>query len=364
MSTLITIDLGALMANYRHCARQLQPSTCAAVVKADAYGLGIGKIAPALRQAGCRQFFTATHREGIALRELLPGVDIYVFEGVTEDSTTAFIDHKLVPVLITPAHGALWARAARASGKPLPAIFHIDTGMTRLGFGEQEIMQFLESGDDLDWLDIRYLMTHFACAEDPGGGSPDEQLDRFNRLRQLLPAAPTSIGNSAGALLGDKYSGDMARVGIALFGGNPYPDGSPPFQPVLRWQSRILQLRKIRRERPIGYGASYTARPGTVIATVGTGYADGYPWALSNRGIAVIGGHRVPVVGRVSMDLITLDVTAVPADLVQPGSLVDLIGPDISLEEVAELAGTINYEILTQLGRRARREFKGGPAGK
>jgi alanine racemase len=363
MSTLITIDLDALEANYRFCLEQMQPASCAAVVKADAYGLGIRKIAPVLRHAGCRQFFTATHREGVTLRALLPDVEIYVFEGVTELSQAAFCDHDLVPVLISPAHSAFWARKARSLDRPLPAIIHLDTGMTRLGFGEHELNELLDQPEDLEWLDIRYIMTHFACADVPGASTTQEQLDRFNRLRQLLPPAPTSVGNSAGGLLGGDFSGDMARIGIALFGGNPYQDGIPPFNPVLRVQSRILQLRAISEGTTVGYGATYQAKSKTRIATVGTGYADGYPWSLGNHGIASIGGHRVPVIGRVSMDLITLDVTGIPDDLVQPGCMVDLIGPDISLEEVAERAGTINYEILTRLGQRARRKFLGGPKG-
>jgi len=334
VSTLITIDLDALEANYRFCREQMQPVSCAAVVKADAYGLGLREIAPVLRHAGCRQFFTATHREGVTL----------------------------VPVLISPAHSACWAQMARSLGRPLPAIIHIDTGMTRLGFGERELHELLERPEDLDWLDTRYIMTHFACADEPGEITTHEQLDRFNRLHQLLPPAPTSIGNSAGGLLGGDFSGDMARIGIALFGGNPYQGGMPPLKPVLRVQSRILQLREISEGTTVGYGATYRAKSKTRIATVGTGYADGYPWSLGNHGIASIGGHRVPVVGRVSMDLITLDVTGIPDELVQPGCMVDLIGPDISLEEVAERAGTINYEILTRLGQRARRKFLGGRA--
>ena len=361
MSTLITIDLDALAANYRFCQEQIQPASCAAVVKADAYGLGIRKIAPALRQAGCRQFFTATHREGVTLRALLPDVEIYIFEGVTERSRTACCEHDLVPVLITAADSALWAEKARALGRPLPAIIHIDTGMTRLGLGAAELHQLLEKSADLDWLDTRYVMTHFACADQSGASKTREQLDRFNRLRRLLPPAPTSVGNSAGGLLGGDFSGDMARVGIALFGGNPFQGGMPPLKPVLRVQSRILQLREITAGTTVGYGSTYTAKSNTRIATVGIGYADGYPWALGNRGMASLGGHRVPVVGRVSMDLITLDVTGVADELVQPGCMVELIGPDISLEEVAERAGTINYEILTRLGQRARRKYLGGP---
>jgi alanine racemase len=361
LSTLITVDLDALEANYRFCSDQLRPASCAAVVKADAYGLGLGKIAQALWHAGCTQFFTATHREGITLRGLLCEAEIYVFEGVTEYSLDAFCEHELIPVLISPAHSKLWAGQARTTGSPLPAILHIDTGMTRLGLGEPELNQLLEHRDDLDWLDMRYIMTHYACADDSEADKSRQQMELFNRLRKKLPAAPTSVGNSAGGLLGSDFSGDMARIGIALFGGNPYLGEMPSLKPVLRVQSRILQLREISQGTTVGYGATYTADKDMMIATVGTGYADGYPWSLGNRGVASIGGHRVPVVGRVSMDLITLDVTGIPPELVQPGEMVDLIGPDISLEEVAERAGTVNYEILTGLSQRARRNFLGGP---
>jgi alanine racemase len=361
VSTLITIDLDALTANYRYCRDRVAPARCAAVVKADAYGLGLARIAPALFSAGCRQYFTATHGEGVALRGVLPDADIYVFEGVTAQSADAFCQHGLVPVLIAPGQCADWAARARRGGRALPAVLDIDTGMTRLGFGRRELHQLLEHGADLDWLDIRYVMTHLACADERGSFRVDEQLRLFDELRRLLPPAPTSIGNSAGSLLGAASSGDMARLGIALFGGNPFLDARHAARPVLRIQSRILQLREITEPTPVGYGATWTAPPGSRIATVGTGYADGYPWSLSNRGIAAIGGHRVPVVGRVSMDLITLDVSGVPDERVQPGCLVDLIGPDVSLEEVAERAGTINYEILTRLSQRARRVFIGGP---
>ena len=361
MSTLVTIDLDALTANYRQCRERVAPADCAAVVKADGYGLGISRIARVLWHAGCRHFFTATHGEGMALRALLPEAMILVFEGVTPQSAEAFLRHDLVPVLIAPPQAAAWAARARERGAALPAASDIDTGMTRLGFGLPELERVRSQGDDLAWLDVRFVMTHLACADEPGAAAVAGQLERFARLRRLLPDAPTSIGNSAGALLGPDSCGDLARVGIALFGGDPYVDGRHTARPVLRIQGRILQLREIRKPTPVGYGATCTAAPGTRIATVGTGYADGYPWSLGNRGIAAIGGHRVPVIGRVSMDLITLDVTGLPEELVQPGCLVDLIGPDITLEEVARLAGTINYEILTRLGQRARRRFIGGP---
>jgi alanine racemase len=361
LSTLITIDLDALTTNYRYCRDRVAPAACAAVVKADAYGLGIARIAPTLYHAGCGQFFTATHREGIALRRLLPDAEIYVFEGVTESSVAAFRDHNLVPVLITPNQGIYWAEQARRAGTTLPAVIDIDTGMTRLGLGRPDLLELLDRCLGLEGLDVRYVMTHLACADDRDSPTVAEQLRRFDQLRRLLPDAPTSIGNSAGSLRGVASCGDLARVGIALYGGNPFLDDRHLGEPVLRIQSRILRLREITESTPVGYGATYTAAPGRRIATVGTGYADGYPWSLGNRGVAVVGGRRVPVVGRISMDLITLDVTGLPDELVQPGCLVDLIGPGITLEEVARRAGTINYEILTRLGQRAQRDFVGGP---
>ncbi len=361
MSTLITIDLDALTANYHHCRDAVAPAGCAAVVKADAYGLGIERIARTLHHAGCRHFFTATYREGIALRRLLAEPEIFVFEGVADHSADEILEHRLIPVLITPDQGASWAQQAKRAGRALPAVIDIDTGMTRLGMGAAELAELTAREGTLDWLELRYVMTHLACADDRGSASVGEQLRRFERLRRLLPDAPTSIGNSAGALLGPESCGDLARVGLALFGGDPFLDNGHPTAPVLRVQSRILQLREITEATPVGYGASFTAQPGTRIATVGTGYADGYPWSLGNRGIAVIEGWRVPVIGRVSMDLITLDVSGLPDEIVQPGRLVDLIGPGISLEEVASLAGTMNYEILTRLSQRARRHYLGGP---
>lgn len=361
MSTLLTIDLEALEDNYRFCSDRLRPASVAAVVKADAYGLGVKKIAPVLWHAGCRQFFTATHREGITLRGVLPDAEIYILEGVTDQSVAACYDHQLVPVLVSPDHSTLWAAQARHVGRSLPAIIHIDTGMTRLGFGERELHELLEQGDDLEWLETRYVMTHYACADEPGAEKTRDQLEHFKRLRKLLPPAPTSVGNSAGGLLGSEFSGDMARVGIALFGGSPYQDKMPDLKPVVRVQSRILQIREVDKGTTVGYGATFAARKTMRIATVGIGYADGYPWSLGNQGIASVAGYRVPVVGRVSMDMITLDVTEVPNELLQPGCMVDLIGPDVSLEEVAERAGTINYEILTRLSQRARRRFLNDP---
>lgn len=361
MSTILTIDLDALASNYRYCCEQVSPGTCAAVVKANGYGLGIQRVARALHHAGCRKFFTATHREGITLRSLLPEVDIYVLEGITSFNIDAFPEHRLVPVLINLQQAKDWAGLAGASGKSLPAIINIDTGMTRLGFSEQELRSLAADPALTGRIKLRYVMTHFACAEDTASAMPAQQLERFDRLRALLPDAPTSIGNSAGSLRGPELAGDLARVGIALFGGNPFGANGIPLRPVLRVQSRILQLREITQETTVGYGATFKAEPGMKIATVGIGYADGYPWSLGNRGIASIEGHRVPVVGRVSMDLITLDVSELPDEQVQPGQLVDLIGPDISLEEVARLAGTITWEILTGLGQRANRTFLGGP---
>jgi alanine racemase len=359
VSTVITIDLDALARNYGQCVEQATGGQVAAVVKADAYGLGLEPIARTLDKAGCRHFFTATHAEGVQLRQMLDHARVYILEGVTEESVAALLGHDLTPVLISLEQARLWASVARQTGRRLSANIDIDTGMTRLGLNPSDVPVLASEPGLLESLRIEYVMTHFACADEGENSMTQAQLERFNELRRHLPTAPTSIGNSAGTGLGPEFTGNLARVGIRLYGGDP-GDGQR-LEPVVRVQSRILQLRMLDEDRSVGYGATCRVPAGTRVATVGSGYADGYPWALANRGVAVLGGHRAPVIGRISMDLLTLDVTNIPESLCQPGALVDLVGPDIPLEEVAESAGTLNYEILTRLSSRARRRYLGGP---
>ena len=363
----LTIDLDAIAANYRLlCDRVGEAVTCAAVVKADAYGLGAARVAPALAAAGCRDFFVASADEGIALRDVLRGraieAAIYVFLGPNVDCSRDLIAHNVTPVLNDPHQIEVWSKAARGAGRPLDAIVHVDTGMSRLGLQPRDVARLAVAGGAFDGVSVRAVMSHLACADDADSPMNGEQLTRFAEARGLLPAAPASLANSAGILLGSQYHLDMVRPGIALYGGNPLMHNSNIFSQVINITSIIEQVRDIDTGQTVGYGATHRATGPTRIATVPVGYANGYFRSLSNHGAASVGGVRVPVVGRVSMDLITLDVTAVPPDDCQPGRPVELIGGAVSLDELAAAAGTIAYEILTGLGPRLQRTYLGESA--
>ena len=359
-SGVLTIDLGAITANYRLLQSHLSAAECAAVVKADAYGLGAAHVAPALARAGCRSFFVATFDEGAELRAILAaetGIDIYVLNGTPPGAAGAFRRHELVPILNDLGQFATWRGEAQVSGRQLPAIVHVDTGMNRLGLSEADVTRVAEDPRVLDGIEVRSVMSHLACAEEAEHPMNEEQLDRFNALRAILPAAAASLANSAGIFLGPRFHFDLVRPGIALYGANPCPGRDHPMAEVVRMQGKIVQVRDVDSPQSVGYGAAYrVARPGRV-ATVSVGYADGFSRALSDRGHGYIGGVRVPAIGRVSMDLSAFDVTEVPAAQCRPGALVDLIGGPMPIDEVASDADTVAYELLTRLSHRLERVY-------
>ena len=342
---IVEVDLAALRRNYAVLAAASAPGRAGAVVKADAYGLGVAPIARALHDAGCRHFFVATPAEGVELRGILTGPRIFVLDGLAGSSREAFLAAALTPVLNTRAELSAWGSAA-------PAAVHIDTGMNRLGLARADIEWLKRAQGEAPAIEVAWVLTHLACADMPDAAKNAEQLAEFDQLRSLWPAAKTSLGNSAGLLLGDGFRSDISRPGIALYGANPFVRAPSPVEPVVTVRGRILQIRAVEAGASIGYGATYTAGSAMRVAVVGIGYADGYHRSLSNCGIADVAGTRVPVVGRVSMDLVCLDVTAVPRERVTEGDWATMIGGAVSLEEVAALAGTINYELLTSLGRR------------
>lgn len=357
----MSIDLGAIVANWRLLCERAAPAECAAVVKADAYGLGVAEVARALAAAGCGTFFVATVDEAVALRALLGAEpSIVVLHGV---STRAEADElrrlDVLPVLNSLAQVALWNELAKTGGAPLPCVLHIDTGMNRLGLSSVEVQKVSLDRRLVAGCDVRLVMSHLACAEDSANKMNRRQLVTFLQRCAALPSAPQSLANSAGIFLGDGYRFELVRPGIALYGPNPVPSGVNPMGEVVHLQGRILQVRRVDANETVGYGAAFSVTVPTRIATVAAGYADGYLRSASGRGMAMVGGVRVPIVGRVSMDLITLDVGAVPEADAQAGAPVSLIGGGVSLHEVATHAGTIPYEILTSLGARYRREYRG-----
>jgi alanine racemase len=351
----LTIDLGALVNNYRRLQRQASGSEVAAVVKANGYGLGALEVARALAGAGCRRFFVAHLDEGRALRERLPAAPIHVLNGLPPGTEAAMHEADLVPVLNHPGELARWAGQARAAGRRLPAALQIDTGMCRLGFSEAELERL--DGASVSALELVLVMSHLACAEEPRNPLNAQQRERFERLRRHLPRAPASLANSSGIFLGPSFRYDLCRPGVALYGVNPTPGRANPMAPVVTLEAPVLQVHEVRAPGTVGYGAAYPTREGMRIATVPVGYADGYPRAAGGRASARIAGQIVPLAGRVSMDLITLDVSALPADAVHPGAMVSLIGGPDGVDELAGAADTIGYEILTRLGSRFARSY-------
>jgi len=345
---VLRIDLDALARNFRLIEARAAPAECAAVVKADAYGLGIERVARRLLREGCRRFFVATLAEARELRAIATDADVYVFEGAVEGGVPALVEIRARPVLNTLAQVERW----HGHG---PAALHVDTGMNRLGLSAAEVAAIASRRELLAGLDL--VMTHLACADEPDHPMNREQLKRFDLARAQLPPLPTSIGNSAGTLIDAAHRGDVVRPGIALYGGNPFSALPNPMASVATLTAPILQLRDVERPETVGYGATYVASPPARLAVLGVGYADGYPRNLSNRGVAAVRGRRVPVVGRVSMDLVCVDVGALPRDDVRVGDAIELFGPTVGIDEVAAAAGTISYEILTGLGRRPAREY-------
>lgn len=353
----LTVRLSAIAANYRTYLRLSAPAAAAAVVKADAYGLGAARVAPALADAGCDSFFVARLEEAVALRPLVPRARIFVLDGAPADAVPALIRFSLTPVLNSLAQIAAWSAAAQDMRTALDAVVHVDTGMNRLGLSRDELSTLAaESGNRLAGLNLVMVMSHLACADQRQNKQNQEQLFRFRQALAMLPPAPASLAASHGAMLGPEYHFDLVRPGVALYGANPQaPEGTATatanlMQTAAILTARVLQLRRIDSGESVGYGATFRAKRPTMLATIALGYADGYPRTLSNRGTVMIGGARVPVVGRVSMDLITLDVS----DLPQPpaiGAEVELLGEAITLGEVAQSAGTNEYEILTRLRR-------------
>jgi alanine racemase len=358
---ILTVDLHAIAANWRLVRDRLRGAECGAVIKADAYGLGLAKVAETLWRAGCRTYFVALAEEGASLRALLPQADIFVLHGFAPGEEPELVAKRLIPVLNSPDEIARWRDYAHGrSAVPLAAAIMIDTGMSRLGLEPVEAQTLAAKPDSLDGIAVSCLMSHLIVAEERANPITARQLADFNTLRRLFPPARASICNSSAAFLGREYALDLARPGAALFGLAPIVDEPNPLAPVVELRARILQVREIDSPRTVGYGATHRANARTRIATVAVGYADGYLRSLSSRGSGFLGGNRVRVVGRVSMDLITFDVTGLPADLARAGAYIELLGQHHTPDDLAEEAGTIGYEILTGLGRRYQRVYTGG----
>jgi alanine racemase len=356
----LVIDLAALVANYTQLSALTGQALTGAVVKADAYGLGAFQVSTALYGAGCRHFFVAQACEAFTLRPALPAdAALYVLNGLPEGAEATCADQNIIPVLNSPHQIARWANLAKARGARLPAVVQFDTGMARLGLSPEEARGLAAAPERLTALDIHFIMSHLACADTPENTANAGQLAHMREISALFPGLPVSLANSGGLFLGDGFLQHLTRPGIALYGGAPNDAGPNPMQAVVGLHVAVIQTRTVPAGTRIGYGGAHTATQDMRLATLGAGYADGLPRSLSPRGAAWHGDIRLPIVGRISMDSLMVDITALPASAVTEGDFVELIGPHQSVDAIAADAGTISYEILTALGRRFYREYRG-----
>jgi alanine racemase len=379
---VLTVDLDAIVANWRKLEKTAVPAECAAVIKADAYGCGAHAVARALARAGCKTFFVATLDEARAARAALPSAAIYVLGGLFQNCGDAYAKIDAKPVIGDLNELAEWDVFCRRSGWRGGAAIHVDTGMHRLGLTVADahgIVPRINAGDH----GITLVMSHLACAEALHHSLNARQLATFREIARLFSGVPASLSNSSGIFLGPHFQFDVVRPGAALYGINPTPEADNPMQPVVDLKARIVQLRAIDKGETVGYGATWTARRPTKVAIVSAGYADGYFRAGGSSdgtrvgyadGIArvaaitegtkprevLIGGKRCPIVGRISMDLMAVDVTDLEKNAVRRGHMVTLIGEGITVDELAHHFGTIGYEVLTSLGPRYARIYKGG----
>lgn len=360
-TALLTIDLGALCENYRTLDNLSGNAECAAVIKANAYGTGSARAAISLTDAGCRTFFVATFDEALTVRNTAPSATVYVLDGYLPDSGGLFVREGIRPVLSSMEELEDWIAFCASAGKMHDAALHVDTGMNRLGLSVEEARQaFAPSGTAAGFVPS-LLISHLACADEAGHPKNAEQLETFKALRSSLPACSASLANSAGIQLGPEYHFDLVRAGFSLYGGKAV-DQVLPLKPVVGLYARIIQVHDADTGESVGYGASQKLERRTRIATISLGYADGIFRNLGARDghtgmTGYLSGHPAPVLGRVSMDLITLDVSDIPHDLARRGGWVEIIGPNVSIEALAEQAGTIGYEVLTNLGNRAQRVY-------
>ncbi len=361
---VLTIDLVALKENWRRLDARAGRAECGAAVKGNAYGLGIEPVARALWEAGCRSYFVVRPKEGEELREVLPQGTIYVLDGLFAGQAEFYAKRDLCPALISISEAREWAAFGRVYGRKLPCAIHVDTGINRLGFSLPEFDALLADTRTMEGLNVSLLMSHLACADEPSHPLNARQREAFAAVREKLPGVAASLANSSGIFLGEPFTHDLVRPGIALYGGNPLLNVANPMLPVAILEGAVMQLRHVAAGDTVGYGGTWKAERPCRIAILGAGYKDGVPRALSSRephgpAQVFINGRRCPVIGRVSMDMMGIDVTDLPDGSVTRGTRAEILGRHIMIDEAASWAGTISYELLTRLGSRYARLYTG-----
>lgn len=358
-SGYLTIDLGALARNYEKLSAEVAPARAAAVVKADGYGLGADKVAAKLYGHGCRHFFVAQFVEAQRLRPLLArDAQVFVLNGLQPGNEIACAEGNIVPVINSLNQLRQWAVAAEHLKRRLPAVLQFDTGMSRLGVPPEERAALADLLKTCGMVEVLFIMSHLASADDADSEQNGDQLAEMGNIAEEFSEFDVCFANSGGIFLGDAYHGVLARPGIALYGGAPTGGLPNPMEPVVRLDVAVVQTRTVPGGARVGYSGAHVTGGETRLATIAAGYADGLLRSLSGKGSVFCDGIRLPIVGRVSMDSITIDITALPEGRLSLGSLVEVIGPHQTLEDIAHDAGTIAYEILTGLGDRYQRRYR------
>lgn len=354
----LTIDLAALCRNYDKLSAIVAPARAAAVVKADSYGLGANQVSKALYGRGCRYFFVAHFIEALRLRpQLRRDASIFVLNGLLPDNEIACVEAGIIPVINSLDQLRQWSETARSQQRRLPAVLQFDTGMSRLGIPPEERAAVAAHLETANQLDILFIMSHLASADDTGSAQNADQLAQMRRVAEEFPDYDVSFANSGGIFLGGDFHGVLARPGIALYGGAPTGGAANPMEAVVRLDVAVVQTRTVPAGARIGYGGAHVTKTQTRLATIAAGYADGLPRSLSDRGSVYYNGVRLPIVGRVSMDSTTIDISALPDGTLSFGSLVEILGDHQTLQDLANDAGLISYEILTSLGHRHNRQY-------
>ncbi|MCC7305093.1 MAG: alanine racemase [Alphaproteobacteria bacterium] len=355
----LTIDLGAVRQNYRILQAKFK-GAIGGVVKANGYGLGAQEIAGALYREGCRDFFVSSLEEGVRLRKYIQDARVIVLNGFYGSGADLYAGHNLVPAIGSFMEIEGYKKLGQKHGKKLEAWLSFNTRMNRLGLGAVETEKLLENMEMLEGINVTGIMSHFACADEAGHPLNDTQYEIFDKIARHFPQAKKSLCNSSAIFRDVKYHYDIARPGMALYGLNPTPEAKNPMQPVVSLQVPVIRVRLVYKDAVVGYGATYKFDRDTWIATVAAGYADGIFRSLSNKGALYWKGYRCPIRGRVSMDLTTVDLSAVPeSERPKPGDSMELIGGHQGADDLARDAGTIGYEILTALGQRYKRNYVG-----
>lgn len=358
-SGILTIDLDAIAENYKTLANFVKPTKCAAVIKADAYGLGGTKICQTLYESGCRFYFAAQLIEALALKKVLPSdANIAVLNGIQTGTEKLAAEAGIIPVLNSWESICHWKSICQEKSQRFPAIIQIDTGMCRLGLDQDELEKLIDDPSIFKIANIELIISHLALSDEPSSAANASQLNRLQNALAKLPSCEVAISASGGIFLGHSFHLDMVRPGIALYGVAPHDNiSSTLIKPVMTLDARVIQTRHVKAGSAVGYGGSFvTSRP-SIITTISVGYADGLHRSLGNKGSVYFNNHRLPIVGRVSMDSITVDATDLAENAPKSGDLIEIIGKNQSLDDIARDANTIAYEILTSLGHRYKRIY-------